>query len=114
MMFYASPSTGQTADIQQSAGKPFLPKSSTDDGYYCSGLGNLIASLSDGSLSLLKPCSQGELTVLGKWHAHDHEPWIAAWNYWDNSVIYSGDNFYFTPFLIMISDSSNQVGMISK
>jgi hypothetical protein len=113
-MSYAFPSTGQTADIQQSAGKPFSPKSSTNDGYYCSGLGNLIASLSDGSLSLLKPSSQGELIVLDKWHAHDHEPWIAAWNYWDNSVIYSGDDLYFTRFLTMISDPSNQVGMISK
>jgi len=54
-----------------------------------SGLGNLIVSLSDGSLSLLKPCSQG-LMVSDKWHAHDHEPWIAAWDYWHNAVIYSG------------------------
>ena len=114
MMFYASPSTGQTADFQQSTDEPFSPDSTTDDGYYCSGLGNLVASLSDGSLSLLKPRSQGELIVFDKWHAHDHEPWIAAWNYWDSSVIYSGDNFYFTRFLVMISDPSNQAEMIFK
>lgn len=59
----------------------------------CSRLGNLIVSLSDGSLSLLRPCAQGELIVSNKWRAHDHEPWAAAWNYWDNSVIYSGTNF---------------------
>lgn len=93
MISYVSPSTGQTADVQQSAGKPFSPKPSTDDGRCCSGLGNLVVSLSDGTLSLLRPCSQGELIVSDKWYAHDHEPWIAAWNYWDNSVIYSGNNF---------------------
>ncbi|KAF8445936.1 WD-40 repeat-containing protein [Boletus edulis BED1] len=58
--------------------------------YPTNGLGNLIVSLSDGTLSLLRPCSQGELVVSNNWHAHDHEPWVAAWNYWNNSVIYSG------------------------
>ncbi|KAF8560353.1 WD40 repeat-like protein [Imleria badia] len=58
--------------------------------YPTNGLGKLIASLSDGTLSLLGPSSQSELIVLDKWHAHDNEPWIAAWNYWDDSVIYSG------------------------
>ena len=24
------------------------------------------------------------------WNAHDYEPWVAAWNYWDPNVIYSG------------------------
>ena len=92
-MSYVSPSTGQTGDVRQSGGKPFSPKPSTGDECYCSGLGNLIVSLSDGSLSLLRPGSQGELIVSDKWHAHDYEPWIAAWNYWDNSVIYSGNSF---------------------
>ncbi|KIJ68457.1 hypothetical protein HYDPIDRAFT_81754 [Hydnomerulius pinastri MD-312] len=55
-----------------------------------SDLGSLIVSLSNGNLSLLKPSSQGELTVTKNWHAHDYEPWIAAWNYWNPSVIYSG------------------------
>ncbi|KIK92315.1 hypothetical protein PAXRUDRAFT_147591 [Paxillus rubicundulus Ve08.2h10] len=58
--------------------------------YPTSSLGSLIVSLSDGSLSLLRPCSQGELAISDKWHAHDHEPWIAAWDYWDTSVLYSG------------------------
>ncbi|KAL1951932.1 hypothetical protein VTO73DRAFT_1081 [Trametes versicolor] len=54
------------------------------------GLGNLIVSLSDGSLSLLQPESGAGLTVADSWHAHDFEPWIAAWDYWNTNVVYSG------------------------
>ncbi|KAI0655085.1 WD-40 repeat-containing protein [Cubamyces menziesii] len=54
-----------------------------------SGLGNLIISLSDGSLSLLQPDNTG-LAVTDSWHAHDYEPWIAAWDYWNTNVVYSG------------------------
>ncbi|KAI0639409.1 WD-40 repeat-containing protein [Trametes polyzona] len=54
------------------------------------GLGNLIVSLSDGSLSLLQPESSAGLTVTDSWHAHDYEPWIAAWDYWNTNVVYSG------------------------
>ncbi|OJA21503.1 hypothetical protein AZE42_05114 [Rhizopogon vesiculosus] len=53
-------------------------------------LGSLVVSLSNGSLCVLKPDSTGEVSVVDKWHAHDYEPWIAAWNYWDTSVVYSG------------------------
>jgi diphthamide biosynthesis protein 7 len=55
-----------------------------------STLGSLVVSLSNGSLCVLKPDSTGEVSVVDKWHAHDYEPWIAAWNYWDTSVVYSG------------------------
>jgi hypothetical protein len=27
---------------------------------------------------------------MNEWHAHDHEPWIAAWNHHDPNIIYSG------------------------
>lgn len=47
-------------------------------------------SLSDGSLSLLRPDESEGLSVVDSWHAHDYEPWIAAWNYWDTNIIYSG------------------------
>jgi len=52
--------------------------------------GSLIVSLSNGSLSLLNPDSTGSLQVSHSWHAHAYEPWIAAWDYWDTSVVYSG------------------------
>lgn len=55
-----------------------------------SSLGSLIVSLSNGSLALLRPEDTGGLAVTESWHAHDHEPWIAAWNYWDTNVVYSG------------------------
>lgn len=53
-------------------------------------LGSLVVSLSNGSLCLLSPTEGSTLAVTETWHAHDYEPWIAAWNYWDTNVIYSG------------------------
>ncbi|KAG9078487.1 hypothetical protein FS749_009485 [Ceratobasidium sp. UAMH 11750] len=49
----------------------------------------LIVSKSDGGLSVLKP-SESRMEVDRIWHAHDFEPWIAAWNYWTPQVAYSG------------------------
>ncbi|KII94377.1 hypothetical protein PLICRDRAFT_153974 [Plicaturopsis crispa FD-325 SS-3] len=54
-----------------------------------SSSGSLIVSLSNGELCLLKP-HDDELRVTDRWHAHDYEPWIAAWNYWDQNIVYSG------------------------
>ncbi|TFK89957.1 WD-40 repeat-containing protein [Polyporus arcularius HHB13444] len=53
-------------------------------------LGDMIVSLSNGSLSLLRPQEGAGLAVSDTWHAHDYEPWIAAWNYWDPNVVFSG------------------------
>ncbi|CAA7265794.1 unnamed protein product [Cyclocybe aegerita] len=52
--------------------------------------GSLVASLSNGNLCLLTAAQGSGLSVQETWHAHDYEPWIAAWNYWDTNVIYSG------------------------
>lgn len=38
------------------------------------------------------------MTIGENWHAHDYEPWIAAWNYWDTNVLFSGDSP--SPFII--------------
>lgn len=32
------------------------------------------------------------MTIAENWHAHDYEPWIAAWNYWDTNVLFSGNS----------------------
>lgn len=55
-----------------------------------STLGSLVVSLSNGSLCVLSPDSIGRMSVVDRWHAHDYEPWIAAWDYWDTSIVYSG------------------------
>ncbi|KAI0047839.1 WD40 repeat-like protein [Auriscalpium vulgare] len=55
-----------------------------------SGIGSLVVSLSNGKLALLEPDATNGLAVRSTWHAHDYEPWIAAWDYWDANVIYSG------------------------
>ncbi len=54
------------------------------------GYGNLIVSMSNGSLAFLRPNKDTGLAVTDTWHAHDYEPWIAAWDYWNSSVVYSG------------------------
>ncbi|KAJ6610905.1 WD40-repeat-containing domain protein [Mycena sp. CBHHK59/15] len=54
--------------------------------------GSLVVSLSNGSLCILSP-SQGSasgFSIVDSWHAHDYEPWIAAWDYWDTNIVFSG------------------------
>jgi hypothetical protein len=51
---------------------------------------NIVVSLSNGELALLRPNSENSFAVFERWLAHSHEPWIAAWNYWDMNVLYSG------------------------
>ncbi|KAF8604958.1 WD40 repeat-like protein [Ceratobasidium sp. AG-I] len=53
------------------------------------GLGSLVVSKSDGSVSTLKP-NESQFDVEITWHAHDFEPWVAAWNYWVPNIVYSG------------------------
>ncbi|RPD82546.1 WD-40 repeat-containing protein [Lentinus tigrinus ALCF2SS1-7] len=55
-----------------------------------SSLGDMIVSLSNGSLSLLRPDESSGLAETDTWHAHDYEPWIAAWDYWNPNVVFSG------------------------
>ncbi|KAF8898734.1 WD40-repeat-containing domain protein [Infundibulicybe gibba] len=61
------------------------------------GLGSLIVSLSNGSLCLLDMVEGAGLSMTKSWHAHDYEPWIAAWDHWDTNIIYSvgGDDLKF-------------------
>jgi len=57
--------------------------------YPSSTVGSLVVSLSSGSLCILG-ANEGGFSAIDTWHAHDYEPWIAAWDYWDPCVIYSG------------------------
>ncbi|KAK7058965.1 hypothetical protein VNI00_001589 [Paramarasmius palmivorus] len=52
-----------------------------------SELGRIVTSLSNGSVCVLDSQS---LQVASSWHAHDFEPWIAAWDYWNPNVVLSG------------------------
>ncbi|EJD03951.1 WD-40 repeat-containing protein [Fomitiporia mediterranea MF3/22] len=52
--------------------------------------GRIAVSCSDGTLSILTPDNTGTFCETESWHAHDHEPWITAWDYWDTNVLYSG------------------------
>jgi hypothetical protein len=55
-----------------------------------SSLGSLVVSLSDRTLAILRPDAENALAVTDSWVAHDFEPWIAAWDYWDVNALYSG------------------------
>lgn len=88
---YVSLSTGQIACREDRKSIIFsFPNFKVYKYYYVSDLGSLIVSLSNGDLCLLNPIEGSEMGVAETWHAHDYEPWIAAWNYWDPNVIYSG------------------------
>ncbi|VDB84488.1 unnamed protein product [Peniophora sp. CBMAI 1063] len=55
-----------------------------------SSMASLIVSLSNGKLALLRPDPVNGLSVEEAWHAHDYEPWAAAWECWDHNLVYSG------------------------
>jgi diphthamide biosynthesis protein 7 len=55
-------------------------------------MSSLVVSLSDGNLCLLQPKDRAGLLITDTWVAHDYEPWVAAWNYWDMNIIYSGQS----------------------
>jgi len=55
-----------------------------------SDLGSLVVSLSNRNICVIKPIEGTGLSVIDTWHAHDHEPWVAAWDYWNTDIIYSG------------------------
>ena len=49
--------------------------------------------MSNGTIVLLTPQDGNSLGVTEQWHAHDYEPWVAAWNYWTPDFIYTGRHF---------------------
>jgi diphthamide biosynthesis protein 7 len=55
-----------------------------------SDLSPLAVSLSDKDIVILRPNDQGALQVTDRWHAHEFEPWIVAWNVWNDNILYSG------------------------
>ena len=50
---------------------------------------SLVVSLSNGEIVLIKPGETG-YALAARWYAHEHEPWVVAWNYWDKNIVYSG------------------------
>src|SRR6266496_1118676 len=95
------PWTGQTDGTMKGKFVSIGPNSKYDATIrYCSNPGSLIVSLSNGSLSLLTPLQSSSSSspasaIQETWHAHDHEPWVVAWNYWDTNVVFSGEPTHF-------------------
>ena len=85
---YAFPSIGIIAEILP--GKSLAVILMPTFQWFSSTMASLIVSLSDGTLALLRPDPVNGLTIEETWHAHDHEPWAVGWEYWNNSIIYSG------------------------
>lgn len=53
------------------------------------GVGFIATSLSDGVISVLRP-SEGAWDIAQTWKAHEYEPWVVAFDYWNENVVYSG------------------------
>lgn len=53
----------------------------------------LVVSDSSGSVTVLKVA--GGLEEVGKWKTHGFEAWIAAFNYWNTDIFYSGAYHFF-------------------
>jgi diphthamide biosynthesis protein 7 len=47
-----------------------------------------MVSQSDGTIALM---TGQELKLEHEWKAHDYEAWIAAFDYWNPSVCYTGN-----------------------
>ncbi|KAJ8730340.1 hypothetical protein PYW07_017378 [Mythimna separata] len=65
---------------------------------------SLVVSDSAGSVHVLKIVGDG-LKVVGKWESHGFEAWIAAFNYWNTDVFYSGgDDCLFKSYDVRVPD----------
>ena len=49
----------------------------------------LVVSNSPGTISVLQ-CVESEVKNLVSWKAHDFEPWVAAWDRWNQSMVFTG------------------------
>ncbi|KAH8927263.1 WD40 repeat-like protein [Atractiella rhizophila] len=49
----------------------------------------LIASLSDGNIACLEP-AESSYRISESWKTHDFEPWIVAWDYWQEGYFWTG------------------------
>ncbi|KAI8579842.1 hypothetical protein K450DRAFT_240592 [Umbelopsis ramanniana AG] len=50
----------------------------------------IVTSHSSGEITLFDVNSTSDVTIVEQWQAHDLEAWIAAFNYWQTEVIYTG------------------------
>lgn len=58
---------------------------------------SIVVSLSDGTISTL--AGESKLEVISNWHAHDFEPWIAAFDCWQPTTVWTGRSFLFDTHL---------------
>ncbi|KAJ2005337.1 hypothetical protein GGI02_004214 [Coemansia sp. RSA 2322] len=56
---------------------------------HCSDTPHIVASHSDGTVRLLQ-LSDSRIEASSQWQAHDAEAWIASFDYWSPSTVYSG------------------------
>ncbi|RIA81146.1 WD40-repeat-containing domain protein, partial [Glomus cerebriforme] len=82
---------------------------------------SIVVSQSDGNIVILSVDNKFGIHETNKWVAHDFEAWIAAFNYWDTNLVYTGgDDCFFkgwdlrmNPSIPLFSSKKHQAGVCS-
>ena len=58
--------------------------------YFLCSETRVAVSDSEGQISILSIDSDQGIDCMFKWTAHEYSAWIAAFNYWNTNIVYSG------------------------
>ena len=65
----------------------------------------IVVSDSVGGITLFRVGESGDAERISHWHAHDFEAWIAAFDYWNTNVVYTGNSHTHDACYLMIRNN---------